>query len=102
MFLLYFTGNLCIITYATAQNIDSDLQIFHFAFAAVTPTKSLIRALFVGLNVFSTSHRDGEFSPVVSGLMWYGSQTFYLTIQCLAFFGLLLTLEGKVEMTFPP
>jgi hypothetical protein len=85
---------LCIITYAAAQNIDSDLRIFHFIVAAIIPTGSLIRALFVGLNVFSTSCRGEEFFPFPDGLLWYGGPIFYLTVQCLALFGLLLTLEG--------
>jgi ABC-type multidrug transport system fused ATPase/permease subunit len=86
--------NLCIITYAAAQNIDSDLRIFHFIVAAITPTGSLIRALFVGLNVFSTSCRGEEYSPFPDGLLWYGGPILYLTIQCVALLALLLMLES--------
>jgi ATP-binding cassette, subfamily A (ABC1), member 3 len=94
MFLLYFTGNLCIITFAAPQDIDSSLRVFHFAFAVITPTGSLIRALFVGLNVFSTACQGEQFSPFPSGLMWYGGPLLYLALQSIALFALLLFLES--------
>jgi ATP-binding cassette, subfamily A (ABC1), member 3 len=52
MFLVYLIGYLCTLTYAPVNKIDDYLLIVHFTISPVTPIGSLIRALFVALNIF--------------------------------------------------
>ncbi|KAF2280775.1 P-loop containing nucleoside triphosphate hydrolase protein [Westerdykella ornata] len=53
LFLLYFIGYMSILTYAPAYQIDRYLEIFHFAFATITPSGNLLRTFLLSLNTFS-------------------------------------------------
>ena len=90
MFLLYFIAYLSVLTYAPVDKVDSYIYIVHFTISLVTPTGSLIRALFVSLNVFSVLCRDKSIASYPGEITLYGGPILYLVLQSIFLFGLLL------------
>jgi ATP-binding cassette, subfamily A (ABC1), member 3 len=94
LFLGYLVGYLCTITYAPVTKVDSTLLLVHFTVAVITPMGSLIRALFVALNLFSTTCVGTDLAPHPGGIKVYGGPILYLILQSLAMFALLLLHDG--------
>jgi ATP-binding cassette subfamily A (ABC1) protein 3 len=94
LFLIYLVGYLCTITYAPVTQVDDTLLIVHFCVAAVTPMGSLIRALFLALNLFSTTCVGTDLAPYPGGIKVYGGPILYLILQSLAMFAFLLLHDG--------
>lgn len=100
IFLVYMIAYLCTITYAPVNHIDSLLLVVHFVVSAVAPIGSLVRALFVGLNLFSVSCSGRELSTLPGGITLYGGPILYLFVQAFVYFGLLLWFDsGDVGAT---
>lgn len=70
------------------DKIDSYLLIVHFTRALVSPIASLMRALFISLNVFSITCDDKSLASYPGGIKVYGGPILYLFFQS----GLLLTI----------
>lgn len=70
------------------DKIDSYLLIVHFTRALVSPIASLMRALFISLNVFSITCDDKSLASYPGGIKVYGGPILYLLFQS----GLLLTV----------
>lgn len=94
LFLAYLIGYLCTLTYAPVDKIDSTLTIVHFTISLITPMGSLIRALFVALNIFSTTCSGKELTPHPAGLQWYGGPILYLIVQIFVLFAILLWYDS--------
>ncbi|KAI9648179.1 hypothetical protein NHQ30_002811 [Ciborinia camelliae] len=94
MFLIYLVAYLCTLTYAPINEIDSILIIVHFVISVFTPMGSLIRALFVALNLFSTTCSGEELAPYPGGILQYGGPILYLIIQIFALFAILLWYDS--------
>ena len=90
MFLLYFIAYLSVLTYAPVDKVDSYIYIVHFTISLITPTGSLIRALFVSLNVFSVLCRDKSIASYPGEITLYGGPILYLVMQSIFLFCLLL------------
>lgn len=90
MFLLYFIAYLSVLTYAPVDKVDSYIYIVHFTISLVTPTGSLIRALFVSLDVFSVLCRNKSIASYPGEITLYGGPILYLILQSIFLFGLLL------------
>lgn len=93
-FLIYLIGYLVTLTYAPVNKIDSDLLIVHFTISLVTPMGSLIRALFVALNIFSTTCSGREIASYPGGILQYGGPILYLVLQVFFLFGILLWYDS--------
>jgi ABC-type multidrug transport system ATPase subunit len=93
-FLVYLIGYLCTITYAPVEKIDSYLIIVHFTVSLVTPMGSLIRALFVALNLFSTTCSGKEIASYPGGILQYGGPILYLIVQVFFLFAILLWYDS--------
>lgn len=93
-FLIYLIAYLCTITYAPINKIDRYLQIVHFTISAVTPMGSLIRTLFVALNLFSTTCSGRELALYPAGMLQYGGPILYLILQVFALFAFLLWYDS--------
>lgn len=99
-FLVYLIAYLCTITYAPVNKIDTDLLIVHFIMSAVAPIGSIVRALFVSLNLFSTSCSGEAFDTNPGGITLYGGSILYLIVQTFVYFGLVLWFDsGDVAAT---
>ncbi|PVI00400.1 P-loop containing nucleoside triphosphate hydrolase protein [Periconia macrospinosa] len=85
-FLLYFIGYMSILTYAPPYLIDSNLETFHFAFATITPTGNLLRALLLGLNAFSLLCDGHEVASYPGAITIYGGPILYLILQAIVLF----------------
>lgn len=94
LFLVYLIGYLVTLTYAPVDKIDSYLNIVHFTISAITPMGSLIRAMFVSLNIFSATCSGKQLSTNPGGLLWYGGPILYLILQILALFAALLWYDS--------
>ena len=94
LFLIYLIGYLCTLTYAPVNKIDSYLLIVHFTISLVTPMGSLIRALFVALNIFSTTCSDKALAPYPGGILQYGGPILYLILQAFVLFAILLWYDS--------
>lgn len=83
------------LTYAPVDKIDSALIIVNFTVSLVTPMGSLVRALFVALNLFSAACNGFEFQAWPGHILAFGGPILYLCWQSLALFGFLLWYDSK-------
>jgi ATP-binding cassette subfamily A (ABC1) protein 3 len=107
MFLLYFISYMSVLTYSPTNLIDRNVNIAHFTIALITPGGNLIRAMFVGLNIFSISCRNKHDAPYPGAITLYGGPILYLIGQSFFLFGLLIFWDSgplfrKFRKTFRP
>ena len=93
-FLIYLIGYLCTLTYASVIKIDSYLLIVHFTISLITPMGSLIRALFIALNIFSTTCDGKAIAKNPGGILRYGGPILYLIVQISVLFSVLLWYDS--------
>jgi ATP-binding cassette subfamily A (ABC1) protein 3 len=93
-FLIYLIAYLCTITYAPVAKVDDYLQIVHFTVSIITPMGSLIRSLFLSVNLFSTTCVGNSLSNTPGGIKQYGGPILYLILQSIALFCVLLLHDG--------
>jgi ABC-type multidrug transport system ATPase subunit len=93
-FLIYLIGYLVTITYAPVIKIDSYLLIVHFTISLVTPMGNLVRALFVALNIFSTTCSGKALATNPGGILLYGGPILYLFMQIFVLFAVLLWYDS--------
>ncbi|RFU27640.1 hypothetical protein B7463_g8708, partial [Scytalidium lignicola] len=100
-FLIYLIAYLCVVTYAPINEIDSDLLIVHFLISLITPMGSLIRTMFLALNIFSTTCSGNKLASYPGGILQYGGPLLYLIVQFFVLFGILLWYDsGSVVAWF--
>ncbi|CAK7568047.1 MAG: hypothetical protein SEPTF4163_006026 [Sporothrix epigloea] len=101
IFLVYIIAYLCTITYAPVNHIDSYLLLVHFVVSAVAPIGSVIRSLFVALNLFSVTCTGNELNDNAGSITLYGGPILYLVWQSCLLFGILLWFDsGNVGASF--
>ncbi len=100
MVVLYMTAYFQIIANAPSSKVNSDILIAHFSIATITPVGNLIRALLIGLNVFSILCEGNP--PVTASnpgrITLYGGPILYLILQCFFLFGILLLADSNVKI----
>ena len=97
-FLLYIIAYLSVLTYAPVNKIDDYLVVVHFTLAIVFPAGSLIRALFVSLNIFSIDCKDRSIASYPGAMTVYGGPILYLLLQSLALFVFLVWWDSKSSL----
>ncbi|KAK8097945.1 ABC transporter [Apiospora kogelbergensis] len=97
-FLIYLIAYLCVITYAPANKIDEDINIAHFIISAVIPIGSIVRTLFIALNLFSAACDGFQLAPNPAAITVYGGPILYLIIQSIILFGILLWYDSGVGL----
>ncbi|MCJ1419949.1 hypothetical protein MMC32_006305 [Xylographa parallela] len=90
MFLLYIIAYLSTLTYSSVDKIDTNLNIVHFTMAAVFPTGSLIRSLFISLNIFSIICVNTSIASYPGAITVYGGPILYLILQSMFLFTFLV------------
>ena len=91
MFLLYFIAYMSVVTYSPFDTVEKNLLISHYTIALITPSGNLVRALFVGLNIFATTCQERPTLASYPGnIRAYGGPILYLVGQSLFLFGILL------------
>lgn len=90
MFLLYFIAFMSVLTYVSAADQGSALNTAHFVIAAISPIANLTRALYVALNIFNLTCHGRGLASYPGGITVYGGPIFYLVLQSLILFAILL------------
>ncbi|KAL4917969.1 hypothetical protein BDW62DRAFT_210883 [Aspergillus aurantiobrunneus] len=97
VFLIYFIAYMSVLTYAPTDEIDSYIDITHFSISIISPSGSLLRALFTSLNLSSILCRGPagrEMASYAGEIGLYGGPILYLTVQSILLFALLVWIEG--------
>lgn len=89
-FLIYFIAYFSVNLFAPVNIVETSLLIVHFIISIFFPIGSVFRALFVALNIFSTSCDGYELSATPGDITNYGGPILYLIVQAIALFGFLL------------
>ncbi|KAH6702826.1 hypothetical protein BKA61DRAFT_619634 [Leptodontidium sp. MPI-SDFR-AT-0119] len=98
-FLGYLVAYLCTLTYAPVNKIDDYLLVVHFVVSLVTPMGSLIRTMFLALNIFSTTCDGKQIASNPGGILQYGGPILYLIVQVLVLFGILFWYDSGSSPT---
>jgi len=98
MFLLYIIAYLSTLTYSPVDKIDTNLRIVHFIIAAVFPTGSLIRSLFISLNIFSVLCEDRSVASYPGKISIYGGPILYLILQSIFLFTFLVWWDSGSKL----
>ncbi|KAF9875972.1 ABC transporter [Colletotrichum karsti] len=100
MFLVYLVAYLCTVTYAPVTKVDDYLLVVHFVISAVAPIGSVIRTMFLVLNLFSTACDGRQLAQNPGGMLQYGGPILYLILQSILLFIILLWADsGSVGST---
>lgn len=89
-FLIYLIAYLCVITYAPVQSIDSSILVAHFVISAFIPIGSVVRTMFITLNLFSVTCDGDQIQPNPGAMTAYGGPILYLIVQSVLLFAFLL------------
>ncbi|KAK7942834.1 ABC transporter [Apiospora aurea] len=98
-FLIYLIAYLCVITYAPANKIDEDINLAHFIISAFIPIGSIVRTLFIALNLFSAACDGFQLAPNPAAITVYGGPILYLIIQSFILFGILIWYDSGAGMS---
>ncbi|KAF4455632.1 ABC transporter [Fusarium albosuccineum] len=90
---VYVIAYMSLLTYAPVTKVDGFLRIAHFVISAVAPIGSMIKALFITTNLFSTACDGTDVTTNPSGILYYGGPILYLILQSLILFGLVVWLD---------
>lgn len=101
LYLIYFIGYMCILTYAPAYAIDSYIKIFHWTVSLISPSASLLRTQLLSLNSFSVLCNGGTQIPSYPGaLNVYGGPILYLVVQAILLFVALVWWDSGYRPPF--
>lgn len=90
MFLVYIIAYMCVLTYGQVTRIDQNLHLTHFVVSVFAPIGSIMRALFLGTNLFASACDGSKLSENPGDILRFGGPILYLIIQCLFLFALLI------------
>lgn len=97
---IYFISFLYILTFSSERMTDFNILAGHWVIAAFFPIASLTRAMYVALNVFSTSCSGFELRSYPGAMAAYGGPIMYLSVQILILFAVLLWHDSGARMPF--
>lgn len=93
-FLIWIIAYLCVITYAPVNKIDQDILLVHYIISAFFPIGSVVRSLFIGLNLFFSACDGNATASNPAAINVYGAPILYLILQILLLFGILLWYDS--------
>ena len=83
---------------APVNEINTNLNIVHFVIAAIFPTGSLIRSLFISLNIFSIICVGESIAPYPGAITIYGGPILYLILQSIFLFTVLVWWDSGSKL----
>ncbi|KAH9907489.1 P-loop containing nucleoside triphosphate hydrolase protein [Xylariomycetidae sp. FL2044] len=98
-FLVYLIAYLCVLEYTPTYIIDQTLLVVHFVISAFIPIGSVIRTLFIGLNLFSATCNGDQLESNPAAITAYGGPILYLILQSIILFGILLWHDSGAGST---
>ncbi|SPN99014.1 related to ABC transporter [Cephalotrichum gorgonifer] len=93
-FVIYLIGYMTTMMYAPVPKIDSIFLILNFTISLLAPIGSVVRALFVTLNVLSTTCDGDKISDNPGGIKLYGGPILYLFAQSAVYFIILIIVDS--------
>ncbi|KAI0022889.1 hypothetical protein F4780DRAFT_732067 [Xylariomycetidae sp. FL0641] len=93
-FLIYFFAYTAIITYTPVTEINTSLNIVNFVISAFVPIGSVVRSLFITLNLFSATCDNLELRSNPAHILAYGGPILYLVLQIVFLFAFLLYYDS--------
>lgn len=93
-FVGYFIGYMATMMYAPVPRIDTIFLIINFTLSLLSPIGSVVRALFVTLNILSTTCDGEQIATNPGGLKLYGGPILYLFAQSAVYFVLLIIVDS--------
>ncbi|KAK9473660.1 uncharacterized protein V1510DRAFT_413533 [Dipodascopsis tothii] len=100
-FLIYMLAYLSIEVYVNVDDMDRDLKIAHFVLSVFAPIASVVRSLFLTLNLFSTICVDNEVIGYYGDVNAFGGPILYLSAQCIVLYaGLIWWDSGRFRLRF--
>jgi ATP-binding cassette subfamily A (ABC1) protein 3 len=100
LYLIYFIGYMCILTYAPAYAIDSYINIFHWTVSLVAPSASLLRTQLLSLNSFNVLCDGNKIPSYPGALRVYGGPILYLIVQAILMFVALVWWDSGYRPPF--
>lgn len=101
MVVLYMTAYFQVVANAPADKMNDYILICHFTIALITPVGNLVRALLIGLNVFSILCEGNPPATATNPgrLTLYGGPILYLIGQSIFLFSILLLSDSNVSLS---
>ena len=87
-------GYMATMTYAPVPRIDSYFLIINFTISLLAPIGSVVRALFVALNILSTTCDGEQISDNPGAITLYGGPILYLIAQSVVYFVVLIIVDS--------
>lgn len=101
MVLIYLIGFLALQAFGNPINTVKNTRIIYFTIALISPSHSLMRSLFVTVNMFGILCGFGDQISYMGDIRAYGGPILYLILQSLVLFGFLVCWDsGKFHNTF--
>ncbi|TQV92671.1 ABC transporter [Cordyceps javanica] len=94
-FAIYLIAYFFILLYSDPAETEKSVLIGHWVIAAIFPTGSLVRALMVALNVFSTTCDGFALRSNPGAMKAYGGPLVYLIVQCIFWFSMVVYFESS-------
>ncbi|KAK1579832.1 ABC transporter [Colletotrichum navitas] len=94
MFLIYLIAYMCTVTFSPVPRIDDNILVVHFVISAIAPIGSVVRAMFLALNLFSTACDGRQLASNPGGILQYGGPILYLLLQSIGLFCILLWADS--------
>jgi ATP-binding cassette, subfamily A (ABC1), member 3 len=95
---IYLISFLFIMSLSEATKAQSNILIAHYVISLVFPLGSLMRAMFVSLNVFYQACDGPEFMSYPGAMNAFGGPILYLALQSCLYFGVLLLSDSRVKI----
>ncbi|EGX88693.1 ABC transporter [Cordyceps militaris CM01] len=94
-FAVYLIAYFFILLYSDPAETEKSVLIGHWVIAAIFPTGSLVRALMVALNVFSTTCEGFALQSNPGAMKAYGGPLVYLIVQSIFWFSMVVYFESS-------
>ncbi|KAM3511763.1 hypothetical protein MY11210_004583 [Beauveria gryllotalpidicola] len=94
-FAIYLIAYFFILLYSDPAETEKSVLIGHWVIAIFFPTGSLVRALMVALNVFSTTCDGFALQSNPGAMKAYGGPLVYLIVQCVFWFSMVVYFESS-------
>lgn len=94
-FAIYLIAYFFILLYSDPAETEKSVLIGHWVIAIIFPTGSLVRALMVALNVFSTSCDGFALQSNPGAMKAFGGPLVYLIVQCVFWFSMVVYFESS-------
>ncbi|KAF2396588.1 ABC transporter [Trichodelitschia bisporula] len=100
MVVMYLTAYMTITANGNPENYESEILIAHWTIGIISPAAQLVRAVLVGLNLFSVlcSGSPPTKATYPGGMTLYGGPVLYLIVQSALLFAFLVWCDHRLTL----